>query len=404
MKRLLIKVFSVMIVLTFVVNACAWESYANGWDGTVDDYWSTAGNWSKGSVPGYSDGLVTQVAGGSSGFIVGAGTEGGFYKLQIATTTEGAAAAMVESGASLTGKWYVLLADGAGTEGSLTNSGTITVDDWIGVARHGTGSLVNNGTVDIANYLHIATYYDGNGSVANNGTITLGKDLRLAVSGTANFNNSGTLSVGEYLKIATSSTGTGNGTFTNTGIVTVGSDLLVGQYGTGVFNQDEGTLDVTGALSISDSTGYGTFNLSGGTVNISGASGLNIGGTAGALNIYDGLLDVDGQLSVLSDGAEFNLYGGQAIFETIEDSTFVTYGDIDITGGALYIAGDLLEDATLLGYISDGLIYTSTLDHCISLETVDIDGQIYTELIAVPEPATLALLSLGSFVFLRKRR
>ena len=336
MKIRLTKIVMILtMVMVLTVHAWAWESYANGWDGTVDNDWATDGNWSKGYIPTYADDLITQVAGGSSGFVVQSGTDGGFHKLQVGMTTDGLGVATVQMGASLTGRWYILVGHAEGTNGSFTNNGMVTVEDWVGVGITGVGL----------------------------------------------FNNGGSLSITNILTIGTNALG--YGTFTNSGTLTTGGNLVIGQSGTGVFNCNDGTVNIGGSVSLPGSVGYGIFNLNGGTVNVAGVTGVNIGGTSGIFNMYDGVLKVDTRLNMWSEGAEFNLYGGQAIFESIEHSRFVIYGDIDITGGALYIAGDLTGDANLLGYIRDGLIYTSTVGNVIEVTTEEIGGQMYTKLISV---------------------
>ncbi len=134
------------------------------------------------------------------------------------------------------------------------------------------------------------------------------------------------------------------------GFVAIGTDLVVGNNGTGVVNvSNDGVVHVQGGgIYLPLGSGSGTINLDNGDIYTNnvffGTSG------SGLVNITDGIMHIAGDKR------------GSAMFT---DGSFLGYGSVD------------------------------------NLE-VEFDG-VWTNISAVPEPATMALLAMGGLGLLRKK-
>jgi hypothetical protein len=126
------------------------------------------------------------------------------------------------------------------------------------------------------------------------------------------------------------------------------------------------------------SSGEGLVTINNGTVNISWmlaiAGGYN-GTTGGGV----------GHIQI--DGGSINATGGGGL--VMSDN-----GSMDITEGALVLAGEI-TDITSYGDVT-------AYDGAGSFE-YDYDGS-NTTITAIPEPATVALIGLGSLFFIRKKK
>jgi hypothetical protein len=220
-----------------------------------------------------------------------------------------------------------------------------------------------------------------------------GGSLNVAGSG-----SSGRFSLGE--------TNSGQGEFNlSGGAVTVNDRLMLGDHGHGVMNMSGGTLDTSvginmgcrgstsGALYLSagtitapsiwcgdDSTATAALNMTGGAINLSSTLYVNTfsNGTLGGMMSLDGGVVTASALSM--------------------DNGDNVAGTLDITGGKLVLDG---EYDSSWAYYDDGWVtaYGGTGSLVFTY-----DGEV-TEITAIPEPATMGLLTAGfGLALLRRRR
>jgi hypothetical protein len=322
------------------------HAQAISWNGGSAD-WNTMTSWSSGTVPGASDDVTINAAGGST---VTISTAQFCHTLTIGGGTAAQTLTITPSGGSLT----IGVSATIQTLGSLTVSGGTTVTN--------TGATIN---------------VNANGTLTNNGTIT-GGTIAVAAAGTLDIsigslsgvtvNNSGLvqwtssntdLSNGSALNILSSggfliSTGgmittTGGASVVNSGVLTLsGNNPLT--FNPGVSLTNNGTLDVNTAgavLSVNTFTNYTTApdTLTGGIYTLTGSLQLLNGAVTGhsiannAANIVlngtsAGILDSSSQ-SMLSGFAnntatgQLTLSGGLSINAT---GAITSAGVISLSG------------------------------------------------------------------------
>ena len=182
----------------------------------------------------------------------------------------------------------------------------------------------------------------------------------------------------------------------------------------------DGTLhiDPTGKVGFTD-TIFGSGNSSTaypspqkGTINVEGTLfGGEIrpwkNGCPMEINIMDGgLLELNSILRVgVSDGGVntgvFNLSGGLAKLNDLS-----IYGDdsyIDVTGGELLVLNSSWSVDDITAAVQAGDIVNTTGQGLAVVEK-EVDGSLYTSVTVVPEPATVALLGIGSLSLIRRKR
>jgi hypothetical protein len=173
--------------------------------------------------------------------------------------------------------------------------------------------------------------------------------------------------------------------------------------GSMTMNINGGSLTTTtagGYWSIGQDTGPGIANVNGGTVSVSGT--LYVGNQSnGTLNVSGGSnIDATGTLSVGSTDTApglINLGLGTVSCEDIYGRAGKTL--IDITEGTLIIrnkSGGVIEGWVTAGWIV-GYGGTGTV-------IVEDTSEGWDKLTAIPEPATIALLSLGGLALIRRKR
>jgi len=133
--------------------------------------------------------------------------------------------------------------------------------------------------------------------------------------------------------------------------------INVGHLGKGVLNMNGGTINLTGQLKAPSQTGSGTVNLAGGTIN---AAGLYLQST--------GYMDITGGTLVL-------------------DSDTVNISDVDWT------IQDFVHYGWLEAYAGTGQV---VIDYAMNPGKTTVYG-------VVPEPATMAMLSIGGILAIRRR-
>lgn len=304
---------------------------------------------------------------------------------------------------SVLGNWN------AAADGSSSTIVTDLNGDTLRIYRAGANKAVLSSTLtDVIGTIQIG-----------NGTNVVG-EMQVA-GGTNSMSNS--LTVGQS---------GGTGTFSVTGgsfavpltFTTFGNGgTAICNFSGGTFTADRITLGQVGGDS-------GTMNVTGGTVNVvisdltptistgairalSGEGFLNISGS-GVVNVQTVFLAA--RLTITMNGGEFNASGyykpaGYTGDDTpVTKSTFdfnetmiasgLVKGKVEYNAGLFKVAGD--QASLLDAVIAAGNIYTT-------VEGMEVDaqynetGDFTTLALVIPEPATLAILGLGSLFLVRRK-
>ena len=201
--------------------------------------------------------------------------------------------------------------------------------------------------------------------------------------------NGATWSLGNAIWIADDPGSNGTLKVLSGGTVNIGSLLDVGNSPGDGHTADaiveDGNLNITGGwgdLRVGVYNGTCTLTISGSsTVKI--LDSLSIVGTSGKV-VLNG-----GDLVVGTDPASASNNDGGTIH-------FGANGNLYYNGGRLLVSG--MTESDMQGYIDSGKIVPSI---SYSIQTVQYEGKSYTAL--VPEPATIGLLGLGAFGFIRRK-
>jgi hypothetical protein len=273
--------------------------------------------------------------------------------------------------------------------GGVLSTGTLQVGDELGSV----GSLiVSGGTITT-------------GEIGNTNAMNIGNDggTGIATISDGTINISGYLNVGNDSDITDEVETPSNGLLEMLGgTINIGfadtpldwRDLRIGYNDSvGVMNMSGGTININGGIRVGSTNiqvieepyeeilhpGTGTLTMTGGMISAADANALEIG-----------VLDSTGWVDLLAG----IIMAGDLVIEN---------GGMNITKGTLMLAGDKSE--TILGYVDSGLItaYGGMAGASVEYD-YDIRNLDMTTVTAIPEPATVALLSLGALVMLRRRK
>lgn len=231
---------------------------------------------------------------------------------------------------------------------------------WAGFGSGNTSLTVNSGS--------LASTYEtnvGNASVGtltvNGGTAQAGWDMTVGTfGGTGTLNvNGGTASTPYQMVLGRGVGSAGTINTSGTGIVNVAGNLVVGWAGgTGSLNMNGGTVNSNGTFWFAPDLGsQANINILDGVLNLKGATQIDVGGTyhveiqKGTINWYNSLSNGPETILAWAAAGKWSGYGsGANIRASYDDVTHIT------------------------------------------------------AITAVPEPATMALLSLGGIAMLRRNR
>jgi hypothetical protein len=444
-----------VLFISFVLAVCLVASplaraATRTWDHEGgDNRWDTAANWSSDKIPGSSDTARIVMTGADEARIDGA-VETQIGKIQVGWVVDDVALAgdlrllggvltltkSSQVGRASTGGLYVEggtfnpramdIGDDPGGVGTFTLSdGTVSLGntdvDWktLYIGRDGatgsatiSGGALHTGTINVGNQPDSVGMLVISGGTVSTGDIGNTNAFNVANSGatgTATISD-GVISVSGYLNV-------GNGTNVTDDIVTASNGLLDVLGGTISIGFADTGLDWRD-LRIGHNEGTGVMNMSGGTINING--GIKVGSTnietiedpfeeilhpgTGTLTMTGGTISAADanalEIGTLESTGWVDLLGG-----TIKagDLLIGTDSGMNITEGMLILAGDKMR--TVLDNIDAGLLTAyggwSGADWQYDY---NVRNAGMTTVTAIPEPATVALLSLGALVLLRRRR
>lgn len=285
---------------------------SNGGNGSI--YVQDGANLTLG--PGVNLRIGSSVGGGGS--VTFDGTSGNPTLTSDSTTSilvgdQGIGTLAVQNGASISHGGTIVVGNGDGSSGNLVVQGdnsslTSAGDTTVGDNGTGTVSIISSGAVNESGNMVLGS------QTAGNGTVNVGQ-----TASTSNSASSGTLNVSQT--------------------------LTVGEAGTGDLEVDGGTVAVSGPASANvvlgdASTGVGTVNVNGAT-SILSAGGMIIGNNGqGTLTVNNGTLAVTGDLTIAAqDGSSGSLT------VTGENAVLDIGGNLNV--GANGAATLLISDATV---------------------------------------------------------
>jgi hypothetical protein len=328
-------------------SSAANPTCTDSWKTAISGTWSTAADWSTGSVPTSTDVAcinltgtytVTLNGGGSAGTLILGGPSGaqtlavqGAPSVNTTLTLSAAAGSDIETHGVLeldtpANDGYAALEGGSGV--TLTNNGTFKTLDATTNTDYIEANLVNNGTVSIAG---ASTHQDEGTTTTNNGTFTVTSAGDLALSAASSFTNSG-------------------GTLADSGTVTLNNSTFTQSGGV----ESGNTVALSNSSTLDDSAGGGLFSFentdtlsgtipTGQTVSVLGVPTVNSGATLASAGVTNnGTFVLDAQ----SNGGYARVNGGtltnNGTFKTLDASTETDYIESNLTNdsdGTVSIAG-----------------------------------------------------------------
>ncbi len=417
----LVSFFFVLVLISTPLARAAVRT----WDhDALDNRWETAANWSNNKMPVAADTARIVKTGADECRIQAFAAE--INKLQLGYhdgTTAFAGDLRILTDGSL--KIATESPVGLKSQGRLyIEGGTLTIDAVLAVGRNadGLGYLyMSGGALTTGSTLEVG---DGLGAVGHlvmsDGTINVGlpdgnTNMRIGNDGGTGFvtvsggvvNNSGNLVVGRARnltgEVETPSEGllTVLGGIINVGSTIAPSDLSIGkQYGRGVLEMSDGAINVIGDVYVGENVveiiedpyqeiprpGIGRLTMTGGLLSIADSNSLKIGldGSTGVVELIDGII-LAGDLLIGEPGSG---------------------GKMDIRQGMLVLDGNQMVD--VLDLISAGLLTAYGTNGSGPVVQWQYDYNVRnpgkTTVSAIPEPATIILLSLGGLALRHRKR
>ncbi len=397
-KKLSTALFVIAVVLSMTVAAQA----THFWTDTTGADWDTDSLWDVGTEPGAND--YTNIGSGQPDFV---------YDNGICTVSQNGEVSLgVTVGHSGTGTLYV-------TGGTLAMGNDYRIGrlqlDWgngTGYVYQSGGDVSQTSTASLRKTAlgwgkGDAGYYNMSGGsllVKGPGGLVVG----LNGYGEFNLSDAGAVTVNRNLWIAGDATGytvAGYETIYGTpadsegyvnqsgGSMTVDDHLYVGYKGDGEYNIAGGSLSITDNIYVGTSTGTGKFEIEDITaiITCSGDATIGANGTLSYVASADGVgvIVLDDAAGTLTINAAAELAFDLSAMNTAASDILLVdnYGTDAISGEfASYGEGDTVHT------FGDGSYYTLTYVYDAGN---DVAANNDMALVAVPEPAALALLATG---------
>jgi hypothetical protein len=280
------------------------------------------------------------------------------------------------------------------TVGGVTSQDWFTASNWGGNVNVGTPGIPQNDTATLCNgatlYGSNVTSYNATGAVDSviiNGGVAQAGQLRVGSSNTTSTGNPAALTINSGSLII----GSEYSSLHNSGFMSVGSDsaaagstgrngLLYVNGGSITALQGQGNIVIGNGNSNGLANCYGKMWMTGGTIDCLNFSiGKNIG-VIGEVYLSGGTISAN-QLLMRTNGGTANVI-------------------LDISGsGKFVLDGD--KTSILETYIDNGWIKSNGEDADYSI--ISYDAGINKTIVMIPEPATIALLGIGLFGFIRRK-
>jgi hypothetical protein len=259
--------------------------------------------------------------------------------------------AFIQNGGTVTASSGVGLGFFGGTGSYTINSGTLnTAFLDLGNTSMGNSVTQNGGTVNadsliITNASNLHLFAGTNTYTLNDGVLnTTTFEARIGLGGRGDFVQTGGTHNANLIKLgeAYNTTDFGDGRYTMSGGALNASSIWVGADGVGTFTLQNGTVTVTGDLSLGkqqalfNAASNGTVNMSGGVLN----TGNTIVGenTIGIFNQSGGTHNVSGVLS-LGSGGVFAIEVSPGVFNYYSSGTYNLSGAAVLNTGRTEVAG-----------------------------------------------------------------
>ena len=283
------------------------------------------------------------------------------------------------------------IADRAGSEFTLNQSGGTIKAVHLSVGRNGTGVLnLSNGSINASGTIFVGNSSAGIGTLNQTGGSMSSAGFQVGNTGKGTFNQfDGNNKVTGTMTIGNGATGTGS--YSISGGSLNANCIAVGDNGVGEFNISGGSVDAADWILCAFHSGSGTINQTSGDVTCGWFTltwdGGGAGKGSGTYNMYGGTLTADGggndnRSSIGAVGtAEFNLYGGKVDIQQKKSYTDTLTlgakhgataqagtGELNIYGGEMTVAKNVI--------VADG----SSINFFIGsngLGTLDITGSLY---------------------------
>ncbi len=286
------------------------------WDGSSNDQWGTAANWTPSGVPGYAADIILDDTPGSNQNI----KLGGSRQVNLISVDS-----QYDYEISPSSGWHniVFVNGGAGVDyagsGDFEISSKINIDTNPTFTNSGTGTMTISG--DISNWSGTEVHFTGSGNTVFSGSLNGGIDLRVSGTGTNTFNG-GNFSGGSEL------------------IIEGGTNIIDAGFGGGAtVTINGGDTTITGGLGGGSTV---EVNVASGGLTIEG----NIGGGAN-ISVDQGQLALSGNVG---NGAGIDIQSGGTLL--LEDGASLGNGsNVALSGGTLAVSGtDIsIDNLTLTG-------------------------------------------------------
>jgi autotransporter-associated beta strand protein/T5SS/PEP-CTERM-associated repeat protein len=337
------------------------------WDGSTDNNWNTADNWSADRVPSKAIDSDNAIINTLTNFpVINADLAEIPRDIKVGTAGTGRVdhrAGSASAGSESQGRDWVVIGEDAG-EGTYNLADTGATGGTLTGFGTGSGSLTTQ-------QLRLARKFSSNvptGEMAVNttGTVKVFNDMLIGDGGSGTLKwDAGTLdrSGDSGWMVVGQGGASGNGTFNiSGGTINASNDTNVGlgSESTGQLNLSGGTYNA-GGIWVGRSGGTGTWTVSGANTQLTSSGEVYVGGESGSngtLQVSAGTVSINNWFNVGRDGGTggFEMSGGTM---TVQRELRIGFGsggtgDLQLSGGAIINAATVSEHIVIGGNSGSG--------------------------------------------------